>query len=65
MAVISKGQYGAPLDVVFSFPVTCQNGDWTIVEDLKLSEFAKEKIAITGKELLEERSMALNLDGKK
>lgn len=59
MAVISKGEYGAPSDVIFSFPVTCQNGEWTIVEGLKTSDFAKEKIALTGKELLEEKSLAL------
>lgn len=60
MAVISKGEYGAPTDVVFSFPVTICNGEWKIVEGLKLSDFSKEKIIITGKELLEERAMALN-----
>jgi malate dehydrogenase len=60
MGVMSKGEYGAPTDVVFSFPVTCKSGEWKIVENLKLSEFSKEKLAITGKELLEERTMALN-----
>lgn len=59
MAVISNGEYSAPTDVVFSFPVTCVNGDWKIVDGIKLSDFAKEKIALTGKELLEERQMAL------
>jgi malate/lactate dehydrogenase len=59
MAVVSAGEYGAPSDVVFSFPVTCVAGEWKIVEGLKLSDFAKEKISITGKELLEERQMAL------
>lgn len=59
MGCISKGEYGAPADIVFSFPVTCQNGEWKIVEGLKLSEFAKEKISVTSKELLEERTMAL------
>lgn len=59
MAVVSNGEYGAPSDTVFSFPVNCQGGEWKIVEGLKLSDFAKEKIALTGKELLEERLMAL------
>jgi len=59
MAVLSKGEYGAPNDVMFSFPVTCKNGEWKIVEGLKLSEFSKEKISLTGKELVEERIMAL------
>lgn len=60
MAVISNGEYGAPTEVMFSFPVTISNGEWKIVEGLKLSEFSKEKITLTGKELLEERAMALN-----
>jgi malate dehydrogenase len=60
MGVISKGEYGAPTDVMFSFPVTCIKGEWKIVHDIKLSEFSKEKLSITGKELLEERMMALN-----
>jgi malate/lactate dehydrogenase len=59
MAVYSKGEYGAPKDVIFSFPVVCKNGDWKIVEGLKLSEFSKEKLNVTGKELIEERTMAL------
>lgn len=59
MAVISNGEYGAPSDIVFSFPVTCKNGEWKIVEGLKLSEFSKEKMSATGKELLSERTMAL------
>lgn len=59
MGVISRGEYGAPADVNFSFPVTCRNGEWKIVEGLQLSDFSKERINITGKELLEEKSMAL------
>ena len=59
MSVISNGEYGAPTDVIFSFPVTSVNGEWKIVHGLKLSDFAKEKISVTGKELLEERQMAL------
>lgn len=59
MGVISRGEYGAPADVNFSFPVTCRNGEWKIVEGLQLSEFSKERINVTGKELLEEKTMAL------
>lgn len=60
MAVMSKGEYGAPKDIIFSFPVTISKGEWKIVEGLKLSDFSKQRIEITGKELLEEKSMALN-----
>lgn len=59
MGVISKGEYNAPSDINFSFPCTCRNGEWKIVEGLKLSDFSKQKIEITGRELLEEKYMAL------
>jgi hypothetical protein len=30
--VYSDGSYGAPAGVVFSFPVTCKDGKWSIVQ---------------------------------
>jgi malate dehydrogenase len=59
MGILSHGEYGAPKDVIFSFPVTIQNGTYNIVQGLALSDFDRERLAITGKELLEERAMAL------
>ena len=58
MGVYSRGEYGAPNDVIFSFPVICKDGGWKIVENLKLSDFAKEKIKITGDELISEKKLA-------
>jgi malate dehydrogenase len=58
MGVYSRGEYGAPKDVIFSFPVICKDGEWKIVENLKLSEFAKEKIKVTGDELIGEKNLA-------
>lgn len=46
-------------DVIFSFPVTCSGGKWTIKQGLDLDEFSKEKLAATGKELVEEKALAL------
>ncbi|CAD6997057.1 malate dehydrogenase, cytoplasmic [Ceratitis capitata] len=59
MGVISDGSYGAPKDVVFSFPVETSNGKWKIVQGLQLDDFAKSKLAITGKELEEEKGEAM------
>jgi malate dehydrogenase len=59
MAIPSDGAYGAPKGVVYSFPVTIKGGVVSIVEGLALSAFDKERLAATGQELLEERSMAL------
>lgn len=59
MAVLSDGSYGAPKDVMFSFPCTCKDGRWTIVKGLEMNDFAKAKLKITGKELLEEKEEAM------
>ncbi|CAH8438221.1 unnamed protein product [Schistosoma turkestanicum] len=61
MSVISDGSYDAPKDVIFSFPVQIKNGKWTIVQGLKLDEWAKSKFAISANELKEER-IAAGLD---
>ncbi len=55
MAIPSTGQYGSPEGVVFSYPVTVNNGIVSVVEGLELSDFDKGMIAATGQELLEER----------
>jgi malate dehydrogenase len=56
MAIPSTGDYGSPEGVIFSYPLTIQNGKYEIVKGLELSDFDKERIKITGDELLEERS---------
>merc|ERR1712128_422210 len=59
MGVFSDGSYGTPEGVMFSFPVDIVAGKWSIVQDLSLSDFAKEKLAVTAKELCEERDEAM------
>jgi len=59
MGVFSNGSYGTPAGVMFSFPVTIQDGKWSIVQGLAMSAFAMEKLAETGQELCEEREEAL------
>lgn len=60
MAVLSDGSYGSPVDVMFSFPVTVDaQRRWRIVQDLTISNLAREKLELTGKELVEEREEAL------
>ena len=54
MGVISKGDYGIPEGLWTSLPVRCKNFKWEVVKDFELSEYCKEKIAITVKELNEE-----------
>jgi malate dehydrogenase len=59
MGVISDGSYNIPKDIVFSFPVEIHNKQWKIVQDLHLDDFARSQLAITTKELLEEREEAM------
>ena len=55
MAVASDGSYGIPKGLMYSFPVTCKNGDYQIVQGLKIDDFSKAKMLATQKELEEER----------
>lgn len=59
MGVMSDGSYGAPNDVMFSFPVTCANGKWSIVQGLEIDERSRDLMETTGKELVEEKSLAM------
>lgn len=55
MGIPSTGAYGSPEGVIFSYPVTVQNGQYHIVDGLSLSDFDRQMIAATGQELVEER----------
>jgi malate dehydrogenase len=59
MAVWSTGNpYGVPENLIFSFPVTCSKGAWTIVPNLTITDAIKTRIAATTQELEEEREQA-------
>jgi malate dehydrogenase len=55
MGIPSDGSYGIPKDVMFGFPVTTQNGEYTIVQGLDIDAFSQERINITLKELTDEK----------
>ena len=61
MGVISDGSYGIADGLIYSFPCTCVNGDWTIVEGLDINDFSRAKMIVTEKELLEERDAVYHL----
>ena len=56
MAVPSDGSYDIAEGVIYSFPCTCKDGEYTIVRGLELKDFSREKMAATEAELREERS---------
>ncbi|WP_423126150.1 hypothetical protein [Kocuria palustris] len=55
MAVASDGSYGVPEGIVSSFPVTCADGQWSIVPDWQIDDFARERIDRSVAELVAER----------
>ena len=62
MGVYSNGEYGIQKGLIYSYPCTCQNGDWTIVEGLDVSAaFSQEKMKATETELAEERDAVSHL----
>lgn len=55
MAIPSDGSYGIEKGLIYSFPVTCKNGEYSIVQGLPIDEFSRSRMDITLKELQEER----------
>jgi malate dehydrogenase len=55
MGVPSDGSYGIPEGVIYSYPVTCKGGKYSIVQGLEIGEFSRQKMQATHRELLEER----------
>ncbi|MFT4189562.1 MAG: malate dehydrogenase [Aeromicrobium sp.] len=61
MAVASDGSHGVPDGLVSSFPVTCAGGDWTIVQDLEICDFSRQRIDVSVAELEAERAAVAEL----
>jgi malate dehydrogenase len=63
MGIPSDGSYGIPEGVIFGFPVTTENGEYTIVQGLSVDAFSQERINVTLNELLEEQNGVKHLLG--
>lgn len=61
MGVLADGSYGITDEIMFGFPCICQNGEYKIIQGLEFNEFSKERIALTRKELIEERQAVEHL----
>ncbi len=55
MGIASNGDYGIPQDVIYGFPVTCDKGEYTLVEGLEIDAFSRERMTATLDELMAER----------
>jgi malate dehydrogenase len=56
MGIASKGEYGIPAGVIYGYPVTCENGEYKMIEGLEIDEFSRERMNHTLNELLEEQA---------
>ncbi|MGB5605544.1 MAG: malate dehydrogenase [Gammaproteobacteria bacterium] len=61
MAIPSDGSYGISEGIIYSFPVICKNGDYSIVQNLEINAFSQEKMIASEQELREEREAIKHL----
>jgi malate dehydrogenase len=61
MAIPSDGSYGVPEGIISSFPVTCANGEYSIVQGLDIDDYSRGKIDATAAELVDERDAVREL----
>jgi malate dehydrogenase len=63
MGVPSDGSYGIEEGMVYSFPVTCAGGEYSIVQDLPIDAFSRKMMSVTEAELKEEQASVAPLLG--
>jgi len=63
MGVPADGSYGIREGVIYSYPVTCRDGQYQIVQGLSVDEFSRGKMNATDTELREERDGVKELLG--
>ncbi len=56
MGIASDGSYGIPIDTMYGMPVQTADGGYSLVRDLPIDEFSRERMNATLKELDEERA---------
>jgi malate dehydrogenase len=63
MGVPSDGSYGIAEGVIFGYPCTCKDGEYSVVKNYTISEFSRKYIDITYQELCKERAAIQHLLG--
>ena len=61
MGIYSDGSYGIQEGLIYSYPCTCKDGDWTIVQGLEVNDFSRARMQATEQELAEERDAVSHL----
>ena len=63
MAIASEGSYGIAEGLIYSYPVSCSNGEYQIVQRLAIDEFSRKRMDLSAAELREERDGVRELLG--
>lgn len=63
MGIASDGSYGIEPGLIYSYPVTCSNGAYQIVQNLSIDEFSRKRMDLSAAELREERDGVRELLG--
>ncbi len=61
MAVPSDGSYDVPEGIISSFPCTCSDGEYSIVQGLDIDDFSRARIDASAAELVAERDAVADL----
>jgi malate dehydrogenase len=61
LAVVSRGEYGIPEGLVFSYPISSDGASWRVVEGLDLDAEARRRLRATTEELVQERELVKDL----
>lgn len=57
----AANSYDIDEDIIFSFPIVCENGEWKEISGLEISDFSRERLSATEKELLDEKAAIADL----
>ena len=61
MGIHSDGSYGVEEGLIYSFPVTCDGGEYSIVQGLEINDFSQDLMNKTEEELKGERDAVASL----
>lgn len=61
MGIPADGSYGIEPGIMYSYPVTCDNGEFKVVQNLEISDFGRERMQATEDELRSEREAVVHL----
>jgi malate dehydrogenase len=61
MGIPSDGSYGVPEGIISSFPCTCKDGKYEIVQGLDIDDFSRARIDASAAELVSERDAVKDL----